>query len=122
MKNKVIYVVFIVLSVLLALSVFTSVEASAVVGQFSPNTGTSAAGSVKTIGNNVLGLIQIAGTAIAIGMLLFLAIKYLKAAPDEKANIKQSSVIYIIGAVTLFAAVNIVTIVAKFAEETIKPS
>lgn len=118
--KKIIYVVFIILSLLLVLSISTNVEASAVVGQFSPNTSTDAAASVKTIGNNVLGIIQMAGSAIAIGMLLFLAIKYLKAAPDEKANIKQSSVIYVIGAITLFAAVQIVTIVAKFAEQTVK--
>ena len=74
---------------------------------------------MNVIGQNVVGVIQVVGIAIAVGMLLVLGIKYLRAAPDEKANIKQSSVIYIVGAVVLFAAVNIVKIVYTFATETV---
>ena len=89
------------------------------ISSFTPNTDSSAASKVNVIGQNVVGVIQVVGIAIAVGMLLVLGIKYLRAAPDEKANIKQSSVIYIVGAVVLFAAVNIVKIVYTFATETV---
>ena len=121
MNNKMLKIISTIMILLIVLLIsMTTVYASNPVSGISPNTGTNAAGTVKNIGNNVLGIIQIAGTAIAVGMLLYLGIKYMLAAPEEKASIKKSSTIYLIGAVVLFAAVNIVSIIYTFATETIK--
>ncbi len=81
---------------------------------------TEASGKVKTAGNKIIGIVQVVGTAVAVVMLLWLGIKYIVAAPDEKANIKQSSFIYVIGAIFLFAAVNILGIINTFANDITK--
>lgn len=120
MRNIILKLSLMLVIALLIISLGVSTIYANPIDGFTPNLGTDAAKSVTNISQNVLGVIQVAGTAIAIGMLLFLGIKYIKAAPDEKANIKQSSVIYIIGAVILFAAVNIVKIIYDFSQEAIK--
>ena len=53
---------------------------------------------------------------IAVIMLIVLAIKYISAAPSEKADIKKSATIYIVGAVLLFAASGVLAIIQGFAE------
>ena len=121
MKKSIIKIVFVLL---IFLSIFTinivsNADVGSMISSFTPNTDTQAASKVNTVGQNVVGIIQVVGIAVSVGMLIILGMKYVKAAPDEKANIKQSSVIYIVGAVVLFAAVNIVKIVYTFATETV---
>lgn len=65
--------------------------------------------------NTALGIIQLVGVAIAVIMLIVLAIKYISAAPGDKAEIKKHAVVYIVGAVVLFGAAGILGIVRNFA-------
>ena len=71
--------------------------------------------------NTILGLAQVIGIAVAVIMLVVLAIKYISAAPGDKAEIKKHAVVYIVGAVVLFAASGIIQIIKTFATDTIKP-
>ena len=71
-------------------------------------------GIAKAI-NTVIGLIQIAGTGIAVIMVTIQGVKYLMASPSEKGNVKHSAVPISIGCLLLFAAVNIVKIIARMA-------
>ena len=64
----------------------------------------------KDLGNMVIGILQVVGTAAAIIMLVFVAIKYMSAAPDERANMKKGLTVYVVGAIMVFAATNIVAI------------
>lgn len=52
--------------------------------------------------------------ATAVILLIILAIKYMQAAPGEKADIKKSAVVYVIGAVILFGAVGIMETIKQF--------
>lgn len=86
--------------------------------------GTSS-GTSETFGNIlsvILGITQVIGVAIAVIMLIILAIKYISAAPGDKAEIKKHAVVYIVGAVVLFAASGILGIIKAFALNTIKVS
>ena len=47
-------------------------------------------------------------------MLIVLAIKYISAAPGDKADIKKHAVIYVVGAIVLFAATGILQIIKSF--------
>ena len=60
-------------------------------------------------------VVQVVGVGVAIIMLIVLAIKYISAAPGDKADIKKHAVVYVVGAVVLFAASGILGIVKKFA-------
>ena len=48
-------------------------------------------------------------------MLIVLAMKYMTAAPSERASIKKSAIMYVIGAVVMFAAAGILGIIQNFA-------
>ena len=49
-------------------------------------------------------------------MLTAVAIKYMSAAPGERAEIKKHAVPFVVGAVVLFASSGILTIIQQFAE------
>lgn len=48
-------------------------------------------------------------------MLIVLAMKYMVAAPGDKADIKKHAIVYVVGAIVLFATTQILEIIAKFA-------
>ena len=85
--------------------------------------GTSGNNDVATktrgIAASLIYIIQIVGTGVAIVMLTYFGIKYMLAAPDAKADFKKSATGYIVGAVILFAAVNIIGIISNFATSNI---
>lgn len=78
---------------------------------------TSNAEGITSLFNNIIGIVQIIGTGIAVIMLIVLAIKYLMAAPSEKADIKKGALIYVVAAVILFAAVNILAVIQEWSED-----
>ena len=64
--------------------------------------------------SSVATVVKVVAVGIAIIMLIVIAMKYMLAAPGEKAEIKKSAVVYIIGAVVLFAVSGILAIIQKF--------
>ena len=78
-------------------------------------TPTTASGSVNNIVSQVLGIVQVIAIGVAVIMLVVLAIKYISAAPSEKADIKKGLTTYIIGAILLFGASGILQIIKSFA-------
>lgn len=81
------------------------------------NRGNSAGiDSVSNVIGSILKLVRTVAIGVAVIMLIVLAIKYISAAPSEKADIKKSATIYIVGAVLLFAASGVLTIIQQFAD------
>lgn len=76
------------------------------------NAGTSGIGGVF---NAVIGVIQYAGSGIALIVVTICGIKYMLASSQEKADIKKQITPIVIGCFLLFAAVNIVGIIAETA-------
>lgn len=70
--------------------------------------------TLMNIGGKILGLIQVAGTGIAVIMLLVIGVKYILASVQEKAQLKETLVPYVIGAILLFGGSNLLSIVYKF--------
>lgn len=64
----------------------------------------------------ILGVIRAIGYAVAVGMLLFVGIKYMTSSADEKANTKQMSINYLIGAFIIFGATGIFDIIIRIVE------
>ena len=121
MKTKLLIAVMAMLIAvsLVTVSVFaagSTVSDSLNVDQFNDKGDTSgASGSVQNIIGALITIIQIVGSGVAIIMLIVLAIKYISAAPGDKAEIKKHAVVYVVGAVILFAATGILQIVKQFA-------
>lgn len=106
----------VVFVVVLAGSAFATDESGLDLTQFNGKKDTSGAGSsVTNIVGAIINIAQIIGTGVAIIMLIVLAIKYISAAPGDKADIKKHATVYIVGAVVLFAATGILQIIKNFA-------
>ena len=80
---------------------------------------TNLSNSVSSVMGNALYIMQIVGAGVAVIMLIVLAIKYISAAPGDKAEIKKHAVVYIVGAVVLFAATGILQIIKNFADTSL---
>lgn len=68
-------------------------------------------GGFGTTVSNILGVVTYVCYAAAVVMLLYLGIKYITASPEGKAEIKKSAIIYVIGAVLVFAAGTVLNII-----------
>lgn len=75
---------------------------------------------IKNIVATVITVVRVVGVAVAIVMLLVVAMKYMTAAPGEKADIKKSAVVYVVGAVILFAVTGILGIINTFSSNITK--
>ena len=81
---------------------------------------TALSNRTQTVMGQALNIVQIVGMGVAVIMLIVLAIKYISAAPGDKAEIKKHAVVYIVGAVVLFGAAGLLEIIQKFAQDNIK--
>lgn len=68
-------------------------------------------GQVSTMVGTILGYIQYAGIVIGVGTLIFVGIKYMQATGDQKGEIKNLAINYIIGAFLIFGAAAILEVV-----------
>ena len=70
--------------------------------------------SLTAFMNNAAGFTQIVAAGVATAMLLAISIKYMMASTAEKADLKQHAVVYVFGAILLYAGVAIVEIIKNF--------
>lgn len=75
---------------------------------------------IKYVANTVIGLLQIAGTGIALIVVTMLGIKYILASPSEKADVKKQIAPILIGCILLFGAVNLMSAVYEFSQNVLK--
>ena len=67
----------------------------------------SAPGGMGTAVAKILGIIQWVGYAVALGMLIFICIKYVMSAANEKADLKKGLINFVIGAIIIAGAATI---------------
>ena len=97
------------IAVMLLASVSNVVLATEIGGiTINPNTNSTAAEKVGTIGGTILGIVQTVGTIGAVVVLIVLGIKYMMGSAEEKAEYKKTLTPYIIGAIFVLLASNIV--------------
>ena len=81
------------------------------------NAGMSADNKLVKGVNVIYTIIRVAGTGIALLMVIVLGIKYMMTSVEQKAEIKKQAVPIVVGSALIFATSNILTIVAKIVEE-----
>jgi type IV secretory pathway VirB2 component (pilin) len=113
--KKLIKILPILMTVMMVFMAVSPVFASVGGVSISPDTQT-AQGQLGNTPNRILGIIQVVGTVIAVGVLMVLGIKYMMGSAQEKAEYKKTFIPYVIGAILLFAAVNIANMVVNFAQ------
>lgn len=95
-----------------------AVDSKFVTEQFDGMTRTSEKGidMITDIIGMVLSAVRIIATGVAIIMITVLGIKYMSAAPSEKANIKNQLITFTIGAVIVVATTSLLDIIKGFAD------
>lgn len=116
---SVLMIIFVLCSVLSPVFADNSTGGS---GIFIPQPGdgdqdSTGAVKAKSIGNTILGIVQIVAGFAAVILLIVLAIKYMTASPEGKADIKKTAVIYVVGAALLFGASAILGAIQSTFEE-----
>ena len=119
MKNKTLKIMSVLVLITMVVMCLSNIVMAADSDLLDPSgvkaTSTTASGSVSNIVSQVLGIVQVIAIGVAVIMLVVLAIKYISAAPSEKADIKKGLTVYIIGAILLFGASGILQIIKSFA-------
>ena len=67
------------------------------------------------VGEKVIGIVTMLGSILAVLVLVILGIKYMMGSTDEKAEYKKSMLPYVIGAVLVFAASSIASVIYNLA-------
>lgn len=115
MSKKTMKILTTIATILLIISMGTSIVAATSVGGMELYPNTANTGDITTIGNKVMGIIQVVGTIAAVAIVMVLGIKYMMGSAEEKAEYKKTMIPYIIGAVLLFAATTIANAIYTFA-------
>ncbi len=110
--SKIVTVLLIVATILSAFSmVFATVEI--------PSAKADAVDTLKNPVGNIIGIVQFICYAAAVIMIVMLGVKFMTASPDGKAEIKKSAIIYVVGAVLVFAAGALLNLVRNVAGKTL---
>lgn len=78
-------------------------------------TKSEAQNQVVDIGNQIIGIITTVGVVVSVIILLVLGIKYMMGSASEKAEYKKTMIPYLVGAVLIFGASAITTVVVQLA-------
>jgi hypothetical protein len=79
----------------------------------------AAATSVSNMSGSVLAIVRIVAVGIGLIMLTVLGMKYLLAAPGDRAEIKGSAFRYVLGALIMFGAAEIFALIESFTRTTL---
>lgn len=71
--------------------------------------------SFDTIGRKIIGMVQAIGSIASVLVLVILGIKYMMGSAEEKAEYKKTFIPYLIGAILVFAASNLASMIFGFA-------
>ena len=98
----------------ISLATYSTINIDYITDGAHDNTG--AAESMNNIVGAILTVVQVIGMGISVIMLIVLAIKYMVSSPSDRADVKKSALIYVVGAVILFSISAILGIIRKFSK------
>ena len=115
--KKLTKIVSAVLMIMILASVATTVFAA---GDYDPividgKNSTVSTEKITTMGNSAVRVVTTIGMVASVVVLVVLGIKYMLGSAEEKAEYKKTLLPYVIGAVLVFAAATIASMVFQFA-------
>lgn len=117
MKNKTLKIIAVLLIAIALITLSTTiVRATTGFEPIEPKPAGTAGEKVTNAAGQVLTIVRIVGMAVAVIMLTILGIKYVAASPNEKADYKKGMTVYVVGAVLLFGASALLSVIQKFVE------
>ena len=117
MKNKTLKIIAVLLIAIALVTLATTiVRATTGFEPIQPKDPGTAGEKVTNTAGQILTIVRIVGMAVAVIMLTILGIKYVAASPNEKADYKKGMTVYVVGAVLLFGASALLSLIQKFVE------
>ena len=111
MKKQVKMISTILLVMMILCSITNVVFGSGIIASLSGDkTGEVSSTEITNLGATIVGILQIIGIIVAVVVLLVLGIKYMMGSAEEKAEYKKTMIPYVIGALLIFAATTIVSV------------
>ena len=112
--NKKLLKIFSVLCVMLMiLSVSASVFALEP-SQITGNQSVQGSAEIQSVGQSIVGILQVVGIVLSVIVLIVLGIKYMMGSAEEKAEYKKTFIPYIVGAALIFAASAFAQVIYQF--------
>ena len=117
MKRNVVKIIVLAIIMMTLVLASTSVLAATSYdpGEYTGEGATIDASRVGTFGNNIVSVITTAGSVLSVIVLVVLGIKYMMGSAEEKAEYKKTLLPYFIGAILVFAASTIASIIFSVA-------
>ena len=115
MSKKTMKILTTIATILLIVSMGASIVYGTTIGNVDISPDTTNTDNVTSIGNKIMGIIQVVGILAAVIILMVLGIKYMMGSAEEKAEYKKTMMPYIIGAILIFAAATIANAIYNFA-------
>jgi type IV secretory pathway VirB2 component (pilin) len=112
--KKQVRIISIVLVVLMVLTTISNIVFASTIPDQISNIGSgngTQSTEVSNLGKTIVSITQTIGIVVAVVVLLVLGIKYMIGSAEQKAEYKKTMIPYIVGAVLIFAATTIVTVI-----------
>lgn len=77
----------------------------------------SEANQFEDLGNTILGTLRVIGSIASVGALMYIGIKCMLGSVEEKSEMKENLVYYVIGSILVFSIANILPIIYNFATD-----
>ena len=108
----------VLINIILMLYITSTIVHGNLIDTFEGSVDTSGSGAtdVADKAGKIVGIIQVVGTMVSVGMLIVLGIKYMMGSAEEKAEYKKTLLPYFIGAILIFGTVNITQIIYDWAK------
>ena len=96
----------VLINIILMLYITSTIVHGNLIDTFEGSVDTSGSGAtdVADKAGKIVGIIQVVGTMVSVGMLIVLGIKYMMGSAEEKAEYKKTFIPYVVGAALIFAA------------------
>lgn len=109
--KKLVKILPVILLAVVVLSTFSTVIAAT---DPSTLTGTPTT-TFDKMGKRIIGMVQAIGSIVSVLVLVILGIKYMMGSAEEKAEYKKTFIPYLVGAILVFAASNLASMIYGFA-------
>ena len=109
-RKKVIYKILVGLIIILIIML---IDTNVIFAKINTNVeiGNKLQNEAKPIGDRVTGALKVVGTFVAVAMTMIVGIKYMISGVEEKAEYKKTAIAYLIGAVLIFATVELIAFI-----------
>ena len=115
---KILSIILIVVAIFCMTQPVLAANGSGLINNFDGNSAGIGANAgtalIQKVVNPILSVVRIVAAGIAIIMITYLGIKYMSAAPSEKAGIKTQLLAFVIGVIVAFGATKLVEILIGF--------